>query len=1137
MTNQEMFDPRDEALIQKVTPADLLDMLAMAEALENKRKFSKMYHSDVCTNPYPKQKAFMNNVSKVKAMLGGNRCLGGETLIECALTGAKRRVDEIRGDHWVWAWNGEKRVMAKAKAPFKKEPQAIYRIELENGEWFTCSANHLILTNHGWLPAGHVFGFSVVGGLPESAPVLPLTNLGTCPPTHAVDAHHLNRKAVNSRSDYHSCRHSNGEQPHVNLTGVLDGLPSQACVPEHSHTRCDVDCHDDAPYKPLGFLPQSKPCGNHAYRIESLPSIPGGPDLSVVHVSDSESRSVYMLWIPTLDLLEVDPLSIDGSSPQSQPSCEEHLSANRNPSRFSIANSACSITSHARVARADYLHTDFVWDFEVPELGNYFCAGIVHHNTGKSSTASFVLACHLTGWYPDWWEGIRFDRGVDIWWAGETTNRVRDTLQQFLFGKIGELGTGMVPKDCIIGEPIRKPGIPGAYEIVRVRHSSGDVSAIQFFSYDMGREKFQGSSIDIMAWDEEPPAEVVKEGNMRVADRNGYVMYTFTPLNGMTPLLVDLLENRRKDVYTLTWDDVAHLDPEAKLEQIKGLAPHEIRARVYGEPTFAAGMVYQFAMQDITCPRFPIPDHWLRIGGLDVGLNHPTCAVAVAIDPESGVAYVYREYKKAGEQTIYHASHLKEWGIRFAIDPNANQRDKVTGQTPMGVFVDVMGDEKIVKANNRYEVGIPLTRSMFAEERLFIFDDLHELIKELQTYRYKDNVALEGMASIHKFNDDLCLAGDTIVQTVDGPRMIADLIGTEVMVNTPIGSRLAWNIHKKPTKRKVLRIVTECGATIVGTHDHKILVAGKGFMPLRDITERDRLIYGGIHGSGNPYGKETKVQREELLQMREVLQSPDWEEPQGTASSCGMGVSQWTDSPWNPMACPSFGWEYKQQLSFKPGIDLWARTCFASYARAEQESCVEGIYKDCNCSGSGVASKRGGFGVAPGTRERIACGESAHPGSRMPGMRRRVSSKDVQKKGNGFVSEVLQSELQDEGVSSPKDGSHGRCGCCDGHTETMRSVQARLFNKQAESIKTLFTLMHTRGITSIEEIEEEIDVYDLSVDDAQCFLGPGNIVISNCDSLRYSLTRLDAADMPRIGAKKKSIIRNTWKPTDNRLGY
>ena len=70
-----------------------------------------------------------------------------------------------------------------------------------------------------------------------------------------------------------------------------------------------------------------------------------------------------------------------------------------------------------------------------------FMAG---NQLGKSWAGAFECAMHLTGKYPDWWEGKRFKKPVIGWAAGETGEVVRDTIQRLLLGRVEPWGTGAI---------------------------------------------------------------------------------------------------------------------------------------------------------------------------------------------------------------------------------------------------------------------------------------------------------------------------------------------------------------------------------------------------------------------------------------------------------------------------------------------------------------------------------------------------------------------------------------------------------------------------------------------------------------------------------------------------------------------
>lgn len=162
---------------------------------------------------------------------------------------------------------------------------------------------------------------------------------------------------------------------------------------------------------------------------------------------------------------------------------------------------------------------------------------------GKTLAGAFEWAMHLTGRYPEWWTGRRFQSAGRYWAAGETSISTRDTVQKLLLGppeRESELGTGAIPYDSIINTQ-RARTCAGAIDTVTVRHDRGGASTLLFKSYEQGREKWQGDTVHGVWFDEEPPEEIYNEGLTRTNATQGIVMVTFTPLKGMSQVVKTFL--------------------------------------------------------------------------------------------------------------------------------------------------------------------------------------------------------------------------------------------------------------------------------------------------------------------------------------------------------------------------------------------------------------------------------------------------------------------------------------------------------------------------------------------------------------------------------------------------------------------
>ena len=52
------------------------------------------------------------------------------------------------------------------------------------------------------------------------------------------------------------------------------------------------------------------------------------------------------------------------------------------------------------------------------------------NRVGKTYCGAVETAYHLTGDYPSWWDGRRFDKPVRVWAARESNDTTRDIIQK-----------------------------------------------------------------------------------------------------------------------------------------------------------------------------------------------------------------------------------------------------------------------------------------------------------------------------------------------------------------------------------------------------------------------------------------------------------------------------------------------------------------------------------------------------------------------------------------------------------------------------------------------------------------------------------------------------------------------------------
>lgn len=308
---------------------------------------------------------------------------------------------------------------------------------------------------------------------------------------------------------------------------------------------------------------------------------------------------------------------------------------------------------------------------------------------GKTWSAGNEVAMHLTGEYPDWWKGKRFDRPVVCWAAGLTGEATRENAQRVLLGPIGQRGTGTVPERLLSPVFGMAKGISKAVDYQLVKHVSGGFSTLKFRNYTQSRETWQGPPVDILWYDEEPPLDMYEEGLARLIATRGISLMTFTPLKGRSAVYKlydgEQAPTSERIMVAMNLADALHVKPEDREREIAQWPAHQRRARVEGLPLLGSGQIYPFDEGDFVVDPFVIPSFWPQLGGLDFGGtgddSHPTAAIRLAWDRDTDTVYIVDEYRKVGATAQANCMTLRHWGssLKWAWPHDGLVHEKGTG--------------------------------------------------------------------------------------------------------------------------------------------------------------------------------------------------------------------------------------------------------------------------------------------------------------------------------------------------------------------------------------------------------------------------------------------------------------------------
>ncbi|MGC2414579.1 MAG: terminase family protein [Stellaceae bacterium] len=424
------------------------------------------------------------------------------------------------------------------------------------------------------------------------------------------------------------------------------------------------------------------------------------------------------------------------------------------------------------------------------------------NQVGKSEAGAFEAALHLTGLYPKWWVGKRFDHPIRAWAAGESGLLVRDVSQTKLCGLPGgeeTWGTGSIPKALLLGKAAGH-GVSDAYDNIRVRHASGGVSTLGFKTYEQGRSKFQGSTLDWIWLDEEPPAEIYSEALARLTG-DGCVWTTCTPLLGYTPFISRFLRDaspearRDRGVVRMGLRHAEHFSDIEKERRLAGYPTHERAARENGDPMLGSGAVFEEVIESDISTRLAlseVPKHWTLLWGIDFGIAHPFAAVLIAWDRDADCLYILDAFKMTGGTPLNHAARMRSIAanVPVAWPHDGTAREKGSGEPLAALYKAeglVMLPQHATHASGGYstEAGVMEMLGRMRDGRFKVAAHLVEWFDEFRGYHRKDG-------QIIKLNDDLMSATRIGVMAHRHARAVP--IGSKVMRRTSAEPEMARDI-------------------------------------------------------------------------------------------------------------------------------------------------------------------------------------------------------------------------------------------------------------------------------------------------------------------------------------------------------
>ena len=450
-----------------------------------------------------------------------------------------------------------------------------------------------------------------------------------------------------------------------------------------------------------------------------------------------------------------------------------------------------------RYRKIDFLDSAFWY----PSQLAFFAAGStgVHqrliyggNQSGKTVCCSAEASWHITGDYPDWWTGKRFNKPIRVWVIGESGQLVRDTVQKKLCGD-DEFGTGMIPLESFGRKPVMVPGGTGAIDTFFVTHQTNGIvdgtTSVTFKSFEMRREKLQAESVDLIWIDERPSEEIYSELLARTSATDGHIIVSFTPIGegaaaGVTYKFLSEPSSDRA-VFRIPSSEVKHIS-EARREELAGsYGEHEREARLEGTPQLGAGPIFPLELLPAITKSFDpsqaIPSYARWIVGIDFGFGHPFAAVLIAWAHDLGNIWVADSFRMERSSALYHVQriHSMTRGLRIPIawPHDGNQHDKGSGLS-LSKQYEGFGAKMLPShavnygtRTNAVEPALEEIRQLMFEGKLTIAGHNTELLEEFRNYHRDEDFR------IVKHRDDLVSAMRYAIMMRRHGKMLEDCDG------------------------------------------------------------------------------------------------------------------------------------------------------------------------------------------------------------------------------------------------------------------------------------------------------------------------------------------------------------------------
>jgi phage terminase large subunit-like protein len=298
----------------------------------------------------------------------------------------------------------------------------------------------------------------------------------------------------------------------------------------------------------------------------------------------------------------------------------------------------------------------------------------------------------------------------------------------------------------------------GIIDYILIKNRLNTISKIGFRNCDQGREKFQGTSLDWVWFDEEPPHDIYQECLLRTMDRpNSCIWGTMTPLKGRTWVYEQIYLNPSQDPSISTthmqWSDNPYLNEDEIKKMEASLSSDVLQTRKYGHFMDGTGLVFPEFSELNVIDMLQIQNEWYTAISIDPGFTNPLAVLWLSVDPDENY-YVVADYSVSEKTVEHHAAAIRQisqqlnfpqnqQGNYDAIIDSAALQHTLGSPTSVAEQFAAHGIDVDARVNKTISEGIMRLKGLFCDvhgrRKLFITRNCTNLIRELKSYWWGNN--------------------------------------------------------------------------------------------------------------------------------------------------------------------------------------------------------------------------------------------------------------------------------------------------------------------------------------------------------------------------------------------------------------